>query len=102
MNAITFPTHVGRLTVEVRAAGPVNTWRGPEVFFSVDGIPTLSVAIRDGEPVIDVLGHDPTRFDALPEDLQLAAAWWHQLLPVLSEAWERFAHEQLAELADAA
>lgn len=90
MSTIIFPTHVGRLSIEVGATGPVATWRGPEVFFSVDGMPIVSISIQDGAAVVEVIGHDPRVFAELPEALQLAAAWWQQALPTVAAAWNQF------------
>jgi hypothetical protein len=100
--SITFPTNVGRLRIEVGATGPVAAWRGPEVFFSVDGMPIISVSMQDGAAVVDLIGHDPRKFDELPEDLQVAAAWWQRVLPTIAAAWDQFTASHLTDRADAA
>ncbi|MGB3328675.1 MAG: hypothetical protein WBA46_06955 [Thermomicrobiales bacterium] len=98
-HTVRFPTHIGAVQIEFGAAGPVHTWRGPEVYFSVGGMPTVCVSMQGSTAIVEVIGQDPQKFDALPEDLQHAAVWWQVILPTLAAAWTRFTAATLADAA---
>lgn len=99
-NLVTFPTHAGTITIEFAYVGPVHDWQGPAVFFSLNSTPILSVVMRDGEAVIDVLGLDPGVFEQLPQDVRDAAKWWQAMLRLMDFAWSAYVHANAA-LADA-
>jgi hypothetical protein len=95
-NLVTFPTHAGDIRIEFSGAGPLADWQGPAVFFSLNHTPVLSVVMRDGEAVIDVLGLDSGVFEQLPQDLQDAARWWQAMLKLMDGAWSGYVRASVA------
>jgi len=93
---VTFPTHIGDIRIEFAYVGPVHDWQGPAVFFSLNQTPVLSVVMRDGEAVVDVLGFDPDVFEQLPQDLQDAARWWQAMLKLMDGAWSAYVRATVA------
>lgn len=92
---VTFPTNVGEIVIEFAYVGPVHNWKGPGVFFTLNGTPICSVVMRDGEAVIDILGHEPDVFTQLPADVQDAAQWWQAMLKLMHGAWSGYVRARI-------
>ena len=101
-NLVSFPTHVGVIRIEFAYVGPLATWEGPAVFFTLDHTPVVSIVMRSGEAAIDVLGTDPAVFEDLPQEIQDGAKWWAAMLKLIDGAWASFVHANAIDQRDAA